>query len=218
MVKRALALALLLLFVVAGCGFPTRVFQSKVPDPITKPPAQLEGERQAADLLAHGIEAPKSLVPVAEGLSSSLGKPQKPLPSTTPEQVDASALKVIASMEQNLVKMQRQLDVLNLKLTAFQGKTIEGTGFNIAGPGMMAVIIGLVVLAVACPPVMTLMFFAFRRMKAAAGIVVTEMEKAAEAPETAEAVKAIKRKVSAAMQKHPQATTQLKSVITNLKS
>lgn len=216
MVTRLLCILAVLLF--AACGSSTRLFQSKVPEPVRKPAAQLEGERQAADLLAKGIEKPQSLVPVAEGLSNSLGKPQKPLPSDTPAQVDTSALKVVASMEANLVKMQKQLDVLNLKLTQFQGKPIEGTGFDFAGPGMMVVIVGLIVLAVACPPVMTLMFFAFRRLKAAASIVVNEMESAAAAPETAEAVKAIKAKVETAMKAHPQKTTLLKSVVTNLKS
>jgi hypothetical protein len=79
-------------------------------------------------------------------------------------------------------------------------------------------ILGLIALGVLCPPALTIMFFIFRRMKAAAGIIVNEMEAAAKAPETQEAVSKIKAKVAERMQKHSQPTTALKAVITDLKT
>ena len=199
-----------------GCGT-MRLFQAKVPPPLAKEAPQVEAERRAADLIAREIQTPVELKPVAEGLSSSLGKPQKPLTSATPAELTKAAATSNGELQVGLAKMQKQIEVLNKQLIRYQGREIEGTGFDIAGPGMMVVVIGLVVLAVACPPVMTLMFFAFRRLKAAAGIVVNEVEAAAKSPEAKEAVAGIKERIAQKMQAHPQKTVLLKSVITNLK-
>lgn len=209
----------LLVFCFTGCGIiPTRIFQKKVPPPITKAPAQIENERQAADLIAQSITAPPSLKPVAQELSSSLGKPEKPLPSATPAQVDDSASKSIASLSAGMVKLQEQVEAQNRFIAKYAGKTLDDTGFSLLGPGMGAVVIGLIALAVLCPPALTLMIFAFRRLKAAAGIVVNQVEAAAKEPATQAAVNSIKAKIESAMQSHPAQTTLLKDTITNLKT
>jgi hypothetical protein len=224
MVTRTIRLLILaaLLLTVPGCGLipEYRVGQKAVPPPVQKTPAQLEAERQAAELLARGIEEPPSLKPVAQGLSDSLGKPQKSLVPANPtrEQVDTAALEAVARLEASLAKMQKQVDAQNKFLTKYAGTKLEGTGFDLGSWGGGALLIGLVVLAIACPPVMTLMFFAFRRLKAAASIVVNEMEAAAKEPEAKEAVAKIKERVAAKMQSHKQPTTALKAVITDLKS
>lgn len=202
----------------ASCQLnPLRVFQAKVPPPAAKSPQQIEGERQAAELLTHGKIDPPSLEKVADSLSDSLGKPDKPLPSATPAQVDKSAAEVVARMEANIAKMQKTLDAQNKFIAKYAGKEIEGTGFSMLGPGMTALVIGLIVLAIACPPALTLMAFAYRRLKAAAGIVVNELEEAASNPEAKDAVAKIKSNIGAKMKQHPQKTTLLKEVVTNLK-
>lgn len=199
---------------------PLRVFKATVPPPAEKTPQQIEAERQAADLLAKGVREPKSLKPVADKLSNSLGKPKEPLvqDSPTPEQVDTAAADAIAALNAGMAKMQKQLDAQNKFLAKYAGKEIEGTGLSLFGPGMTALIIALVVLAVACPPALTLMAFAYRRLKAAASIVVTEVEAASHEPEAQKAVASIKSKIAERMQRHPQKTTLLKSIVTNLKS
>lgn len=210
--------ALLVSVAFYGCGLPSRIFTAKVPPPVQKLPAQVEGERRAADLLAHGIQKPESLKPVAQGLSDSLGKPEKPLPSATPEQVDTSAAQSLEALNAGMLKLQKQLDAQNKFLAKYAGKEIEGTGFSLLGPGMVTLVIILIVVAVACPPALTLMFFAFKRLKAAAGIVVNQMEEAGKSPEAAEAVAGIKAKIAQEMKQHPQPTELLKGVITKLKT
>lgn len=207
-----LALAALL----GSCGVPV-LFQKTVPPPVVKEERQLEAERGAADLIARKIETPIELKPVAVSLSASLGAPKKSLVDVKEFDLPKASAAATHDLQAGIVQMQKQLAQLNAKLTQLQGKDIEGTGFSLLGPGMGVVAIGVVVLAIACPPVMTLMFFAFRRLKAAAGIVVNEMEKAADAPQAKEAVIEIKRRIAASMQAHPQKTSLLKNVITDLK-
>jgi hypothetical protein len=219
--KALYLLFLLLCALITACTLPQyRVGQKAVPPPVAKPPEQIEAERQSADLLAKGIQEPKSLVPVAEALSDSLGKPQKPLVENNPtrEQVDTAALEAVKRLEATMAKLQKQIEAQNKFLTKYAGTKLEGTGFDLMGPGMAALVIALIVLGVACPPVMTIMFFIARRVKAAAGIIVNEMEEAAKAPETKDAVAKIKSKVAEKMQKHKQPTTALKAVITDLKA
>lgn len=217
---RAFLLFLAFSFIPA-CGIipDMRVGEKSVPPPVQKPPQQVEAERQAADVLAKGIEEPKSLIPVAKGLSNSLGKPLKPLIHSNPtrEEIDLVSLSALQRLEEGMSRMQKQIDAQNKFLTKHAGKTIEGTGFDLMGPSMFLLIAGLIVLAVVCPPVMTLMFFAFRRLKAAAGIVVNEIEEASKSEETKNAVAAIKAKVADKMHKSKQPSTALKAVITDLK-
>lgn len=194
-----------------------RLFKAKVPPPVAKPQAQVETERQSADFIAKHIETPPSLRPVAQGLSQSLGAPENPIVATTPAQVDAAAAKAVSDMQTQLVTMQNLLTAQNKFLAKYAGKDIDGTGFSLLGPGMTVIIIALIALAVLCPPALTLMIFAFGRLKAAAGIVVNEVEKAATAPETQAAVATIKAKIGSAMASHPKTTTLLQDVVTNLK-
>ncbi len=210
---------LVLLFCLSGCSLnPVRLFQSKVPPPLTKPPEQVETERRAADLIARTVETPKELKPVAAGLSASLGAPDKPIKVATPADIPKAAAVSAEELRASLVTMQQQIITLNKMLAQNQGKTIEGTGFSILGPGMVTILIALVALGVLCPPALTLMIFAFKRLKAAAGIVVNEVEAAAKEPETQAAVQAIKEMISEAMVAHPGKTTLLKDTITNLKT
>lgn len=209
-----------LLFLSACTMAEFRVGQKKVPDPIAKTDKQIEGERQAADLLAKGIKEPPSLKPVAQGLSDSLGKPEKPLVSTSPTtaEVDTASVLALQRLESGMVKMQQQIEAQNKFIAKYSGTKLEGTGFDLMGPGSFLLVVGLIVLAVLCPPIITLMFFALRRLKAAAGIVVNEIESAAKDPEAKAAVAKIKANVAAKMQSNKQPTSLLKNVITNLKS
>lgn len=208
---------ILLCLALTGCGVvPTRLFQKTVPMPISN--VVTEEHKQSAELLTHGVINPPALETVAERLSDSLGKPAKFLPSTTTEQVEASASVALTRLESNISALQKQVDDQNKFLAKYAGTKLENTGFDIASWGGGFLLIGLVILAIACPPVMTLLFFALRRMKAAAGIVVNELEAAAQSAETQDAVKAIKSKIAKSMQAHPDKTTALKATITNLKS
>jgi hypothetical protein len=217
MVKRVV-LVLLFALALPGCTSDSfRVFQAKVPPPVEKTAKATENERRAADLIAREIQTPVVLKPVAQGLSESLGKPDNPLPSSTPAELQKSAELSVAELTANVVKLQKQIEAQNKFLAKYAGKEIEGTGFSMFGPGMTVVVLALIALAIFCPPALTLMFFAFRRLKAAAGIVVNEVENAAKSEETKAAVEAIKAKVAESMQKHKQPTTLLKGVITNLK-
>ena len=221
MTSRAFFLLVLILGVGPSCSLMQyRVGQKTIPSPVLKGLEQTEFERQAADLLAKALKEPKSLKPVAEGLSDSLGKPKEPLVSSNPEPeaVDNAALEAIKNLEKGMSKMQKQLDAQNRFLTKYAGTKLEGTGYDLMGPGMVTLVLALIALGVLCPPALTIMFFIYRRVKAAAGIVVNEMEEAAKAPETQEAVKKVKAKIAEKMQKHSQPTTALKAVITDLKS
>lgn len=210
---------ILICLLCSGCGMiPTRLFQKAVPPPVAKQPAQIEAERQSADLLAHGITAPISLVPVAQGLSESLGKPANPLPSATPEQVDQSAGKALEALTKQIGAMQKQIDAQNKFLAKYAGTKLEGTGIDLMGPGMIALVLGLIVLGFVCPPALTVMFFIMRRAKAALGTVVNGIEDAAKSPELKSAVAAVKENIGERMKAHPQQTTALKAVITNLKT
>jgi len=210
--------SLILCFLLLGCTAP-RFFQSKVPAPIVKTDDQFESERQGADLIAKTIETPVELKPVASSLSTSLGAPKKSLfVGGASFNMPVAAAHANSDLQSGILQMQHQLDVLNGKLTRLQGKDIEGTGFSILGPSTVVIIGGLIALGVFFPPAFTIIFFILRRTKAAAGIVVNEIEKAAQAPETKAAIAIVKNKILQTMQAAPQKTSDLKAVITNLKS
>jgi len=183
-----------------GCSITSkRLFTAKVPEPISKPAPQTERERQAADLIAREIRTPVVLKPVAVALSQSMGAPEKPLPSSTPEELASSASSSTTDLQASIVAMQKQIVALNRNLIKYQGKEIEGTGFSILGPGMATIVIGLIALGVIFPPVFTVLAFMYRRLKATAATVVDQIEVAANAPETKEAVAKIKSNLSSAM-------------------
>ncbi len=208
--------------IIFGCTGP-RAFQSTVPPPIVKSPEQIEAERQGADLLAQTLQEPAELKPVALALSASLGAPKKSLVEVkilngvnTFDVPKASAV-AVHNLQKALVQMQGQRDALNAKLTKLQGKEIEGTGFSLLGPGLLTTVIIICVIAVVCPGAMTAMWFVMRRLKAAASIVVNKMEAASKDPETKDAIAKVKKDIEADMIAHPQKTTLLRDVITNLK-
>lgn len=196
----------------SGCNTSAfRVFEKEVPKPITKPDKQIEAERRSADLLARFFQEPKVLRPVALSLSESLGAPKEPIPAATIEDLPKAADTSINELKASVVAMQRQLEQLNKTLATYQGKTIEGTGFSLLGPGMAAIVIGLIVLGVVFPPAFTLMLFAYRRLKATAGIIVEQVEEASKSPEAKKAVDEIKTAISRKMDR------QHKNVVLNLK-
>lgn len=149
--------------VFSGCTLPQwRVFQAKVPAPLAKPLDQTEFERRAAELLARRIEKPEALKPVAQQLSASLGAPAKPI--TEPDVEKASALSV-DELQRGMAKMQAQLALLNRRLATYQGKEIEGTGFNLAGPTGLLSIAGIVALCIFVPGFLTFVLFVIRRLR-----------------------------------------------------
>jgi hypothetical protein len=187
-----------LLLSFSGCST-FKVFQSKVPAPILKQENQLEAERSAADLIARRIETPVELIPVAQSLSMSLGAPKLSLadmPKLTP--IAASNI-ANADLRKGILDLQAQLSRTNAKLTALQGKEIEGTGFSLLGPGAGVFVVGLIVLGVVFPPAFTIMAIMFRRLKQTAGMVVEQIDIAAKAPETQEAVAAMKDQLAKKM-------------------
>lgn len=148
----------------AGCQLPQwRVFQTKVPEPIVKGPRAVEVERQAADLLAKRIEKPVELIPVAQQLSASLGRPEHPLEGTTAE----LAPETVKALEKELLHTQGQLDKLNKLLTKNEGKKVEGTGINVFGVSFGLGAVGLVVLCFMFPPIGLVLWSIFKRLSGA---------------------------------------------------
>lgn len=192
--------SLLCFLLLALCGCSTfRVFQSKVPIPVEKREPQLEAERSAADLIARRIETPVELIPVANSLSRSLGAPKLSLadmPKLTPI---AAANIANADLRKGILDLQDQLRTTNTKLAALQGKEIEGTGFSLLGPGVGTIVIGLIVLGVIFPPAFTIMGIMYRRLKQTTGMIVEQIDSASKAPETQEAVAALKTELAKKM-------------------
>lgn len=190
---RRLIPVIVLVVAFAGCQFPQwRVGQAKVPEPMDRPKAQVEAERQAADLVARTIKEPEEMIPVAQKLSESLGAPQKQIDATDLNKARDEAL---ALLLRGMLRQQKQLDELNTKLAKYQGKEIEGTGFNLFGPSMSLVVISLIALGVICPPAATLMFFLLRKTRDALKTTITNVEKFSEAePEAAAKLKDLQSK------------------------
>jgi hypothetical protein len=149
----------------SGCKTPQlRIFQSKVPAPISKPAAQVEGERQAADYVARTITAPAESVPVAQKLSASLGEPEHRIEAKTPEKGSNEAIKSLAD---GLKENQGQLVLLNERLSKVDGKKIEGTGFNMFGFAVSLPVLGLIALAIFCPSSIGVMWWLLKKTKGA---------------------------------------------------
>jgi hypothetical protein len=137
-------------FFVSGCQVVQwRVFQKKVDGKDgEKPAAQVEGEKRAAAYIvarttppvADPAKAVQDVNQVATGLSSSLGQPAKPVAM---EDKDA----VIASLRQGLAAKDAQLDKWREFARRYNGKPLEDTGINLAGP---AGLLGLVAVIAAC--------------------------------------------------------------------
>lgn len=179
----------------AGCAFsPVRLFQDKVPAPLAKAAVQVEAERAGADLIARKIETPRELIPVAQKLSTSLGAPAKLFDMP----VASAAVAASVALDKGSADMSRKLDMLNAKLAGLQGKEIEGTGLSLLGPGMAAVVIGLIALGVVFPPAFTFLLFAFKRLRAASKTIVQTIDEQ-EDPEVVAALTKVKGQLAEKM-------------------
>lgn len=171
-----------------------RLFQDKVPAPLAKAPAQVEAERAGADLIARRLEQPKELIPVAQKLSTSLGAPAKPFDMP----IAPAATAAVAALDKGTADMSRKLDLLNAKLALLQGKEIEGTGVSLLGPGMVAIVVGLIALGVVFPPAFTFLLFAFKRLRAASKTIVQTIDEQDD-PEVVAALAKVKSQLAEKM-------------------
>ena len=195
-------LLLLIALSSAGCSLvPVRVFKDKVPEPVVKGEKQIEAERQAADLLARVIFEPAELKPVAVSLSASLGAPVKPIPYVAPVDLPKAVEVAGKALHAGQVEIQAKRDKLNEQLAENAGKPIEGTGFSIAGPSAILLVVGFIALLIICPSSIGIFMWAYKRVKGTAKTIVTSLEEAANDPELAESVKVIKEDLSRKMDK-----------------
>lgn len=174
-----------------------RVGQAEVPRPVEKPAVQVEAERQAADLIAKRIEEPVALKPVAANLSASLGAPEHPIPAET--KTEDAAKESLEDLQAGMAKLQAAVVAQNRILARYAGKEIEGTGINLFGPGVTAVVLGLIVLAVVFPPLATILFFMLRRVGGAMSATVAGVEDFIQARQDDDAVKELKAALSKRM-------------------
>jgi hypothetical protein len=145
--------AITLCFVLTSCGS-FRIFEKDVPSPIRKSEPHKESERQASRMLADRIEKPISAKQLATSLSFSIGQPKE-------IQTDVSKIKT--DLEKHSGNYQSNVDSLNVKLAEFEGKKIEGTGIEIGGIINWGMMIGLILLCVLFPPIVSVLFFLFKR-------------------------------------------------------
>jgi hypothetical protein len=153
---------------VAGCSLlpETRVFQKKIPQDAGKPPAQLEAERRGAKFIAVRSASadadPAAQVAeihaVAVPLSSSLGEPAK---AVSVEDKDT----IIAELRKGLIAQQRKADAWRAFALKYSGKEIEGTGIDLAAPGALLGVAGLVALFVFVPGALSVALFVIRRLR-----------------------------------------------------
>lgn len=188
------------LLLLTGCSTSFgRFFQAKVPAPILKQEAQVEAERRSADLLAHNILTPPELRFVAIDLSNSLGKPHNPIVVPSAASLPAAATLSTKELDAGIVKAQEQVVDLNKNLTRYAGKEIEDTGVNLLGPGTITILLVLAVLGVIFPPVFTVLSIMYRRLKQTTSTIIDQIDVAAKAPETQEAVSTLKVELSKKM-------------------
>ena len=192
-------LAGVFLFSIVGCQFPQwRVMQAKVPAGVGKTQDQIEAERQAADLLAHRIEKPESLKPVAAGLSESLGKPAKPI--TEPDTVKASD-DATEGLRREVLAYQKRVAVLNAKLAKYDGMEIEGTGINLFGGSVVLSIGAFIAAIIFIPGFGVFALWAVRRLRIAMQQMAEGVEGfSADKPQAAEE---LKEWLSSSMDKGP---------------
>jgi hypothetical protein len=129
-----------------------RVFQTKVPANIEKPPAQAEGEKRGAAYIrarsappvGDPSQAVRDIYPAAEALAASLGEPAKPV---AVEDKDA----VIAALRAGNRAKDGQLDAWKAFGRKYAGLPLEGTGINLAGPVGLLGLVAVVAACIACP-------------------------------------------------------------------
>lgn len=162
--KLAVILACLCLSGCASMLPQWRLFQKKVPAPIVKPAAQIETERRTADYIARKIEWKSPVKTMALNLSASIGRPERPI-ADDDEAVIEQRMRV--EWDKVLLKEQDQRAELNERLTAQEGKKIEGTGYNIFGFSVGFAGLALIVLCVMFPPLATILWAVFKRVSGA---------------------------------------------------
>ena len=147
----------------SGCAVPQwRVFQKSVPAPVGKSEAQVESERQAADLIAKTVEEPVQLRPVAQTLSESLGKPLKPLDHTN---IPTASNRAVSGLESGILEVQRERAKQDEFLARYEGLQIENTGVNLFGGSVVLSMVAVVALCVLVPGFGTLVLFLIRRLR-----------------------------------------------------
>lgn len=147
-------LAVVLLFVVAGCSLPQwRIGQAKIdPKLAEKPAQQVEAERRSAALIADLSAAPTAnpvgriaeIHAVAVPLSASLGEPLK-------RATVFEAPAVIADQRAGIQAAQSRAEKWKAFATKYAGKPIEETGINLAGPAGLLGLVAIAAACVACP-------------------------------------------------------------------
>ena len=91
---------------------------------------------------------------VATSLSFSLGNPKT---------IETDAETIAEGLNAENGRHQINADSLNVELAEFEGKKIEGTGIEIGGILNSGMLIGLIVLCVLFPPIVSVLFFLFKR-------------------------------------------------------
>jgi len=158
----------LLTLLFSACQFPSwRVGEKKIPPPLVDKPKLIEGRRVAAQIIAERIETPAELKPLALALATSLGTPEKP--AETIQQ----ARKALTKGEAEKTKDENAQQKFH---TEFQGKTVEGTGFDLFPLGGGVGLVALVALGIFCPGFLTAAFFVIKRLRTTLGTIVNSIE------------------------------------------
>ena len=183
---------MLLPFLFLGCIMPeARVFQKKVPVEQASPEI-LEGQRQGAEYIEQKSASPgadpvktiEEIHAVAAPLSASLGEPAKKIT------VDDSEV-VIASLKKALLAEQKRADDWEKFSQKYAGTQLEGTGIDLATPGVFLGIGTLIALFIFVPGTLSVALFVMRRLRLTLQQTVKSVEEfAAENPEAAVSLKA----------------------------
>ena len=190
------SLFVLLPFLFLGCIMPeARVFQKKVPVEQASPEI-LEGQRQGAEYIEQksaspGVDPVKTIEEihaVAAPLSASLGEPAKKI--TVDDRVDDREV-VIASLKKALLAEQKRADDWEKFSQKYAGTQLEGTGIDLATPGVFLGIGTLIALFIFVPGTLSVALFVMRRLRLTLQQTVKSVEEfAAENPEAAVSLKA----------------------------
>lgn len=164
-----------LLSLLNGCSLlpKWKINQKTVPAAYVKTVQDLEAEKQAALFISQSIIAPEYLIPVAKSLSLSIGLPAvafaAPHSVAGASQVSAKTNLVISHVQD---ARQKQDDFLN----KYQGKTIEGTGFDVLAPAGGLGILGIIALLVFVPGSLSVLFWIIARLRGTVRTVATGIE------------------------------------------
>ena len=182
----------LLPFLFLGCIMPeARVFQKKVPVEQASPEI-LEGQRQGAEYIEQKSASPgadpvktiEEIHAVAAPLSASLGEPAKKIT------VDDREV-VIASLKKALLAEQKRADDWEKFSQKYAGTQLEGTGIDLATPGVFLGVGTLIALFIFVPGTLSVALFVMSRLRLTLQQTVKSVEEfAAENPEAAVSLKA----------------------------